>query len=159
AVGPPVGELVSGYLGCVLVFATGVVPLVLWVVYAATHALVGSQVEAARLAGGERSVLRYTAGYALPPALLAAGLGGVLTLADPGPGQILDLWTAASELLTSFNLAIFQGYGPVGRQCLVLAGLALAAALPLALLTAPGLSGEMLARPFRARRRVRHRGV
>ena len=55
---PSVSEALSGFPGCLLVLSTQGIPLVLLIAYAATLALSGSQVDAARLAGGERAVFR-----------------------------------------------------------------------------------------------------
>ncbi len=48
--------LISGYSGCVLMFLPGAVALVLLTTAACVAALSRSQVEAARLAGGERTL-------------------------------------------------------------------------------------------------------
>ena len=153
--GPLATNLLSGFTGCFLVLSAVTVPLVLLSSYAATLALSGSQVEAARLAGGERTVFIYVSRHVATPALLAAGLGGILTLSDPGPGQIFALRTAASEILTSFS-ALYD-FSLAGRQCVVLAALVLVLAAPLAFFTAPRLASEVMARQALAARRVRHR--
>lgn len=155
--GPLATNLLSGFTGCFLVLSAVTVPLVLLSSYAATMALSGSQVDAARLAGGERTVLIYVSRHVATPALLATGLGGILTLSDPGPGQIFGLRTAASEMLTSFS-ALYD-FSLAGRQCVVLAALVLALAAPLAFFTAPWLASEVMARQSLAARRVRHRGI
>src|SRR5262249_48042768 len=54
--------------------------------------------------------------------------------------------TAASEILKSFYLAMSDGYGGVGRQCVTLAALVLFLALPLGVGTASRLASEILAR-------------
>jgi iron(III) transport system permease protein len=154
---PVATDIVSGLTGCILVLSMEAVPLVLLTSYAATMALSGSQVDAARLAGGEKTVLIYVSRYVASPALLTAGLGGVLTLSDPGPGQILGLQTAASEILTSFS-ALYD-FPLAGRQCAVLAVLVLMITAPLAFFTAPRLASEIMARQSRAARRIRHRGI
>jgi iron(III) transport system permease protein len=151
-VGPTATNLLSGLAGCVLVFLAGAVPLVLVASYAATTGLSGSQIDAARLAGGEKAVLRYVCGAAVVPAALAAVLSAVLTLCDPGPGQILGLRTAASEILTSFS-ALYD-FNLAGRQCAVLAVLVLMLAAPLAGLAAPRLSAQIMARQVRGLRRL-----
>lgn len=152
-ISPAVTDLISGQTGCVLVFWAGAVPLVLIVSHVATIGLSGSQIDAARLAGGETAVLRYVCGSAAIPAALAAGLSAILTLSDPGPGQILRLRTAASEILTSFS-ALYD-FDLAGRQCAVLAILVLALAAPLACLAAPRLSSQIMARQIRSLRRPR----
>jgi iron(III) transport system permease protein len=155
--GPLAADLISGFTACLLVFVTGAVPLVLLTAYAATMALSGSQIDAARLAGGERAVFVQVSRTAATPALLAAGLGGVLTLSDPGPGQILGVRMAASEILTSFS-ALYD-FSLAGRQCVVLAVLVVVIAVPLAFVAAPRLASEVMARQSQTMRRVRHRGL
>ena len=154
---PATAHFLSGFAGCILVFSAGVVALVLLVSAAATAALSGSQVDAARLAGGEKTVLVQASRHVATPALLAAGLGGVLTLSDPGPGQIFGLRTAAAEILTSFSAR--YDFSLAGQQCAVLTGLVLLIAVPLACFAAPRLASEMMARQSQAMRRVRHRGI
>jgi len=85
---------------------------------------------------------------------LAAGLGGVLTLSDPGPGLILGLRTAAGEILTSFS-ALYD-FRLAGLQCVALSGVVFLLTVPLALLAAPRLASEMLGRQSRGLTRVRH---
>jgi len=153
--GPPAADLISGFTGCILVLSAGAIPLVLLISDAATIALSGSQVDAARLAGGEKTVFIHVSRHVATPALLAAGLGGVVTLSDPGPGQILGLQTAASEILTSFS-ALYD-FPLAGRQCVVLAVLVLAIAAPLAYFTASRLASQVMARQSRSARCIRHR--
>jgi iron(III) transport system permease protein len=137
-------QALDGVLGCVLVFAAAGFGLVLLTSYSAAASLTSSQVDAARLAGGERLVFLSACRHVLVPAGLAAGLAGVLTLSDPGPGQILGLRTASSEILTSF--ASLYDFPLAGRQCTVLALLVLLVAAPLLIVAAPRLATEMLAR-------------
>ncbi|MBI3410636.1 MAG: iron ABC transporter permease [Planctomycetes bacterium] len=151
--GPWATGLISGYTGCVLVFFAGAFALVLYAAMAATLSLTGSQIEAARLAGGEKAVLHYAVRHAAVPALLASVLAGVLTLSDPGPGQILLLPTAASEILTSF--AAHYDFEQAARQCLVLGGLVVLLSLPLVFVAAPIMATELLARQMRPLHRVR----
>jgi iron(III) transport system permease protein len=153
--GPPITDLTSGFCGCSLVFSTGAVALVLLVSSAATATLSNSQVDAARLSGGEKTLLVQASRHVAVPALLAAGLGGVLTLSDPGPGQILGLHTAATEILTSFS-ALYD-FALAGRQGAVLMGLVLLGAVPLAYFATPQLASELLAHQARFMQRVPHR--
>jgi len=158
-IGPAVTDFISGQAGCVLVFLAGAVPLVLIASYVATIGLGGSQIDAARLAGGDRAVLRYASGAAAVPAVLAAALSAILTLSDPGPGQILGVRTAASEVLTSFS-ALYD-FPLAGRQCAVLGMLVLLLAAPLAWLAAPRLSVQLMARQTGSPRRpgLRRAGI
>src|SRR5262249_1724452 len=91
--------------------------------------------------------------HAAPAAALAAGLGGVLTLSDPGPGLILGLRTAAAEILTSFS-ALYD-FRQAGLQCAALSGLVLLLAAPLACLPAPRLASATLARQSAGLRPIR----
>lgn len=150
-------HMIAGFSGCILVLSMGAVPLVLFLSYAATLAISRSQVEAARLAGGERTVLLCVARHVATPALLAAGLSGILTLSDPGPGQILGLRTAAAEVLTSFSA--FYDFSLAGQQCVVLTALVLLVTVPLAFFTAPRLASQVMARQTQGAQRVRHRGI
>jgi iron(III) transport system permease protein len=151
--GPWATYLISGYTGCTLVFFSGAFALVLFATVASTQSLTSSQIEAARLAGGEKTVVRYVICHAAVLALLAATLAGIMTLSDPGPGQILLLQTAASEVLTSF--AAQYDFALAGRQCVFLAAVVLLLSLPLAFVAAPRLAAEILARQTRSFQRVR----
>jgi ABC-type Fe3+ transport system permease subunit len=91
--------------------------------------------------------------HATAPTLLAAWLGGILTLSDPGPGQILALSTAASELLTTFSAQ--YDFSLAARQCLILTAIVLALAAPLAYFAAPCIAREILARQSATRERIR----
>jgi iron(III) transport system permease protein len=153
--GPAVSAALSGFAGSVLVFSAGAIPLVLLLALSSAAALSASQVEAARLAGGEAPVFRNVCRHVFPVALLAAGLGGVLTLSDPGPGQILGLRTAASEILISF--AALYDFDLAGQQCALLTGLVLLIAAPLACFAAPRLASEMMPRQTRLPQRIRRR--
>jgi len=155
--GPSATILLSGFPGCLLVLSAGTGPLVVLMAYAATRALSGSQIETARLAGGEKTVLFSVSRHVAIPALLAAGLGGVWTLSDPGPGEIFGLRTVAAEILISFS-ALYD-FPLAGQQCATLAGIVLTIALPLAFFTAPRLASEVMVRQVHAPRRVRHRSM
>jgi len=148
---------ISGYSGCVLMFLPGAVTLVLFATAASMAVLSGSQVEAARLAGGEGTLFRLACRYAAVPAALAAVLAGILTLSDPGAGFAVGLPMASSEILISF--AAFYDYALAGRQCLMLVLLVLTAALPIAYLAAPRLVAELSARQFRHAQRSSHPGM
>ena len=151
--GPVATNALSGVSGCVLVFSCGAIPIALLTSCAACASLSGSQVDAARLAGADRGVVKYALRHAAVPTLLAACLGGILTLSDPGPGQILGLSTAASELLTTFS-ALYD-FTLAARQCLVLTVIVLALAAPLAYFAAPRIAHAILARQPAAKERIR----
>jgi iron(III) transport system permease protein len=149
--------LLSGHFGCALAFLAGAVALVLFTAVVSTASLSASQVEAARLAGGERTLFRLACRHAAVPASLAAVLAAVLTLSDPGAGFAVGLEMASTEILISFSA--FYNYGLAGRQCLILAMIVLAVALPIARLAAPRLVAETSARQLRAARRSPHAGM
>ncbi|MDA2930624.1 hypothetical protein MYX84_11880 [Acidobacteria bacterium AH-259-O06] len=154
--GRTASEVLSGFAGCIIVFSATGIPLVLLTAFIVTIGLSASQVEAARLAGGERVVFRQALRHAAQPALLAASLAGVLTLSDPGPGLIFGLRSAASDILTSFS-ALYD-FGQAGQQCVILAGVVLLVATPLAYFAAPWLATQVMPRQLLAEIPVRHRG-
>jgi iron(III) transport system permease protein len=149
--------LLKGYPGCVLMFLPEAVMLVLFTTAASLAALSRSQVEAARLAGGETTLFRQACRHASVPAALAAVLAGILTLSDPAAGFAVGLPLASSEILISFT-ALYD-YALAGRQCLLLVLLVLTAALPIAALAAPRLVAELSARQLRPAQRCRHPGM
>jgi iron(III) transport system permease protein len=144
SLGLPADGLLSGFTGTVITFTTFAWPLVIFITIAAVRGISRSQVDAARLAGGERHLLAHVARAVLPVAALTALLAGVLTLSDPGPGQILGWSGAASEILVSF--ASQYDFALAARQCLALAGVVLVVAMPVTLLLAPRLAAGLLAR-------------
>ncbi len=141
----------------VLVFSTVAAPLVLVVTWLSCHGLSGSQIDACRLAGGEPQVLRYLLRFTVVPALLAAGLGGVLSLSDPAPGQIFGIRTAAAQVLTSFS-ALYD-FRLAARQCVALAVVALLLAIPLAAVGGPRIASVVLARQLRPFHPLRRRAL
>jgi hypothetical protein len=70
----------------------------------------------------------------------------LLSLSDPA--QIFGLTTPAGEVLTSFSA--FYDFNLASRQCLMLAGVVLVAAIPVSFFMAPQISAEILARQTRA---------
>ncbi len=122
----------DGFGGCVFILGLQAVPLVFFSTWAACFNLTGSQIDAARLAGGEATVLRHSARACAPVAVLAALLAGVLSLSDTGAPLILGCRSVAIEIRTTF--AALYDFDLAGRQCLALAGLVV-------LLTAPLLIG------------------
>jgi iron(III) transport system permease protein len=137
-------SFLSGFIGTVLSFTTFAVPLVLFVALASVRTISCSQLQAARLAAGERHVFLLVTRSVAAPALLTAVLAGVLTLSDPGPGQILGHSGAATEILVSF--AAQYDFATAASQCLLLATIALGCGLPVAVLLAPKLATGLLAR-------------
>lgn len=134
----------DGAIAVVWAFACLGVPLVTFAALAATLTVTRGQADAARLAGGERHLFRLTLRAAFPLAGLAAALAGVLTLADPGPGQIFGWPGAAGELLTSFAARYDRALAT--RQAMALAAIAALLAWPLAWRLAPEVAAGLFAR-------------
>lgn len=149
-VGGGLPAVVSGRTGSCIVFLTAALPIVVFAAVAAAQGATASQIEAARLAGGERAVWRCLVRSATAPAAAAACLASVLTLSDPGPGQILGLRTAAAEVLTSFS-ALYD-FELAARQCLLLSLTVLCVALPVAAIAAPKVGAQLIARQVRPHR-------
>src|ERR1700680_1800802 len=76
--------------------------------------------------------------------LLAAALAGILTLAYPGPGQILGYPGAAYEILASFSAS--YDFALAAKQCAGLTGLVLFMSLPVAIFIAPKVAAGLLGR-------------
>ncbi len=147
----------DGLAGCVFVLGLQMVPLPFFASWAACRNLTASQIDAARLHGGEKSVLTLSAGGAAPVAIFAALLGGILSLSDPGAPLILGCRCVAVEILTSFS-ALFD-YQLAGRQCLLLAALVLLLAAPVLLLGLRRLASAVLARQTRPAIPYAHRAL
>lgn len=144
SLGLPSDSFLSGATGSVLAFTCLVLPLVVYMTFFSTRALSKSQVDAARLAGGEITLLRLAARTVFPVALLIGGFGGILTLSDPGPGQILGFSGVASEILISFS-ALYD-FSLAARQCMALTGVVLVITLPMAIFLAPKIASGLLGR-------------
>jgi ABC-type Fe3+ transport system permease subunit len=137
----------DGLFGCIFVLGLQAVPLVFFATWAAALNLTGSQVDAARLAGGEMVVLRQSAWSCAPVAILAALLAGVLSLSDTGAPLIFGCRSVAVEILTTF--AALYDFELAGRQCLALAGLVLLLTTPLLIVGLRRLAAAILARQTR----------
>ena len=137
-------SLLSGASGCVLAFGAFTTPLVALATYLAVSGLPQTQVDAARVAGGEFVVLRYASRAVLPVATVVALLGGVVTLSDPGPGQILGFRGVASEVLVSF--AALYDFDLAARQCLILGAVVLIWTVPVLVYSTHSLAHSLLAR-------------
>ena len=138
----------DGFSGCVFVLGLQAVPLPFFATWAACQNLTASQIEAARLHGGEKTVLKLSARACAPVAILAALLGGILSLSDPGAPLIFGYRSVAIEIRTSFSSAL---HDPelAGRQCLLLAGVVLFLTTPLLIFGLRSLASAVLARQTR----------
>ena len=147
----------SPFAACALAFLGAATALTTLASYGATLAVSRSQLEAARLAGGERLVFFHSCRNASVVVLVVGALTGVLTLSDPGPGQVFGLRTAAAEVLVSF--AAQNDFALVAKQSLLLAFVVLVAATPLAVFAAPRLASQVLARQSSGLARTKHRRI
>jgi ABC-type Fe3+ transport system permease subunit len=86
----------------VLTCGLQVIPLVVLAAALAARTLTESQSEAVRSASGARGLLQYTARYVFPVSFSAALIGALMTLSDPGTGQIMGYHGIASEILIAF---------------------------------------------------------
>ncbi len=134
----------DGFIGVVWTFACLGIPLVTFAGLAGTLTVTRGQAGAARLAGGESRLFSLALRAALPLAGLAACLAAVLTLADPGPGQIFGLPGVAGELLVSF--AARYDMALATRQAVAIALVAVVLAGPLAWKLAPEVAAGLFAR-------------
>jgi len=147
-------SLLSGQTGTILAFATTAIPLVLYMTLVSVRSLSKSQLEAARLVGGEVLLLRYTAQAVLPAALLTGILAGILTLSDPGPGQILGFSGVPYEILLSFS-ALYD-FGLAAKQSAFLTGMVLLISIPVAILIAPNVAAGLLGRDIKSAPLAKH---
>lgn len=150
--GYSVNNVVNGITGCSMVFCASGVPLVLLTTLAACGSLSESQVQAARLAGGERAVLQYVSRYAFAPSLLAAIFAAIFSVSEPGPGQIFGVHTAGAEILTT--LSAQYDFDLAARQCAILATIVLLIVIPPLLMIAPRFADAILARQTRPLRGI-----
>jgi ABC-type Fe3+ transport system permease subunit len=99
--GLPSESFLSGWSGTVLAFSAPAFSLVLYMTLVSVRRLSKSQVESVRLVDDESLIFRYAARAVLPAASLTGVLAGILTLSDPGPGQILGFSGVPYEILLS----------------------------------------------------------
>jgi iron(III) transport system permease protein len=137
-------SILSGAPGAVLSFAALGTPVVLFATLIATRSLSARAIDAARLAGGEPAVLRYSARSALPVGVGASMLVGLVSVADPGPGQILGFSGAGTQILVSFS-ALYD-FGLAARQSLAIAAVVSIAAIPLLWILRRHLATALLSR-------------
>ena len=140
----PLMFFLDGVPGVILVFFAPACGLTALAALAATLGLSASRLDAARLAGGEGAMIRAALGHAAPVSILTAVLAMVLSMGDPGPGQIFGVRTAAADLLVSFSAT--YDFELAGLQCVLLAMVVLVVAVPLAIRLAPELARATPAR-------------
>ncbi len=146
-VGPWACQIVEGWVGCVFVFSAGALSLTTFASLAATRSITASAAEAARLAGGDGLLVRLALRWAAVPAAIAAMLASVLTLADPGPGQILGVQTVASDILISF--ASSYDYSLAARQSMWITIMVLVVVTPICAFATPRLVIQILTKQVR----------
>ncbi len=147
----------SGTLGTILILGLQAVPLPFFATWAACRNLTASQIEVARLHGGEKTVILLAERACFGTGLLTALLAGILCLSDPGAPLILGCRTAAVEITTSFS-ALFD-FELAAKQCLALAIVVLAlTCLPLAF-GLRNLASAVLARQTRPLTPYPHSGL
>lgn len=93
----------DGFAGILMTGLVQALPLVLFATMLLARAIPASQIDAARLAGGARTMLKLSTRFSCPAALAAAMLGGLMAVADPGPAQIMGYHGIASEILIAFS--------------------------------------------------------
>ncbi len=133
--------------GSILVLGLQMSPLPFFAALAACRSLTAPQIDAARLHGGEKTVMIRSAAACLPVAGMAALLAGILSLTDPGAPQVFRLNTAAMAIRTSF--ASLNDKVLAAQQCLVMAGLALLLTAPVLIVGLGRLAAAVLARQTR----------
>lgn len=133
-----------GLVGTVFVLGLQFTSLAYFATWAACRNITASQIDAARLQGGEKAVLRNSARACVPLAILAALLAGILSLSDLGAPLILGCRSVALEIRTSFS-ALYD-YDLAVRQCLVLTSLVLLLIAPVLIIGLPSLAAAVLAR-------------
>jgi ABC-type Fe3+ transport system permease subunit len=121
-------SVLGGSSGSVFAFACMACPLVVFSTILSVRSLPANMLAAARLAGGEMTVLRYASRISLPGAVAGALLGAAISMTDAGPGQILGAGGTASQILISFS-ALYD-FETAALQSMVAAALALAVATP-----------------------------
>jgi iron(III) transport system permease protein len=144
SVGLSDSTVLSGYWGSALCFAFSGIPLVTFVSLAALRILSPSQIQALRIHGGERLLVLGAIKSVAAISLVAAVFFGVLTLSDPGPGQILGFSGIAAEILISFS-ALYD-FSLAAKQCLTLSVINLCIALPLVFWISKTLIYEILSK-------------
>lgn len=140
-------SILSGLSGSVIAFSALAIPLVVYASLISVRGLSQGQIESAYLAGGDRVLFHYAARSAFSLSLATGCLAGILTLSDPGPGQILGFPGVAAEILVSFS-ALYD-FTLAAKQSLALGLVVLVPIIPLAAWIAPRIASELMARDVR----------
>ena len=149
--------VLGGRVGATIVFAAMGVPLVAFATMVAATMIARHPADAARLAGGERTLWAEAVRAAAPAAAMAAGLAAILSLSDAGPALILGGTSVAAEILTSF--AALYDYDLATRQCVALTVIVLAVALPGFRMFSKGVLRSLPARDLASISSARHRAA
>ena len=144
----------NGLIGCILVLGLQMMPLPFFATWAACQSMTASQIDAARLHGGEAAVVKLTAHACASSAVLAALLGGILSMTAPGAPLIFGCRSVAVEIRTSAS-ALFD-MQLAGQQSLLLAGVTLSLTGPLLFFGLNRLAQAVLARQTRPGAAYRH---
>ncbi len=149
SMGLPQDSLFSGFSGTVFAFTSLAIPIVTFYTLASAQSLSQNQIESARLIGGDICLIKFGLKSLFPTAALAGIFAGILSLSDPGPGQILGFSGAASEILTSFA-ALFD-FSLASQQCALLSFSILIITIPFAIKIAPSLSSTLMSKESSSR--------
>jgi len=150
-------SFLSGATGTIITFTCLAILLVTYFTFISARQLSYSQVEAARVMGGEKCLFRYGMGALFPSSMMAGILAGILTLSDPGPGQILGFRGVASEILVSFA-ALFD-FKLAATQCGLLTGSILLLIFLLSLKLAPTIATGWLGKETQSSSPEKKRGI
>jgi iron(III) transport system permease protein len=124
----------DGSCGALLTGLVQGLPLVFFATYFFSKTVPGSQIDAALLAGGWRSLLQLANRFCFPAGLAAAVLGGLIAMADPGPAQIMGYHGMASEIFIAFSARYNAGLA--AQKALIMTLILLPFLLPLGWVTA-----------------------
>jgi iron(III) transport system permease protein len=139
--------LFAGLSGASMGFISLSLPLVIYTSFLSVRTLSQGQVDSALLCGSQYFLFKQTLKLSLPYASLIAVFGGVLTLSDPGPGQILGYAGIATELLVSFS-ALYD-FSLAARQSLILIGVILFLLIPVVMKVSQSPILGLLGRDFK----------
>jgi iron(III) transport system permease protein len=154
ALGIPDQGALSAISGTVAAFSSLGLPLVLFASILVAGTMGQSQIDSARLLGGEKLVWKVVLRSVFPFALLASVFAGAMTLGDPGPGQILGSSSVASEILISFS-ALYD-FELASWQCLGLAGVTALLVFPLILGLRRTITQRLFAKELVSIKPIRH---